>query len=143
MALCSPAKVNRRFGGTYRLHLQGRRVRRARYRPEAGGRGLYPMLEFDELCSLSGPEVVYTESRHKTEFLRQDHISHCQCSRYSDWFGVRDLVRSNTNKLRGLSPRANYTDLRLSAKLVPTFSADRGVPRSQHNESPTAVISIF
>jgi hypothetical protein len=29
------------------------------------------------------------------------------------------------NKLRGLSPRANYTDRSLSAKLVPTF-ADKG-----------------
>jgi hypothetical protein len=27
---CSPLKVNRRFGGTYRLYLQGRRVSRAR-----------------------------------------------------------------------------------------------------------------
>jgi hypothetical protein len=27
---CSPLKVNRRFGGTYRLHLQGRRISRAR-----------------------------------------------------------------------------------------------------------------
>jgi hypothetical protein len=32
--------------------------------------------------------------------------------------------KKQTNKLRGLSPRANYTDRRLSAKLVPTF-ADR------------------
>jgi hypothetical protein len=27
---CSPLKVNRRFGGTYCLHLQGRRISRAR-----------------------------------------------------------------------------------------------------------------
>jgi hypothetical protein len=27
---CSPLKVNRRFGGTCRLHLQGRRICRAR-----------------------------------------------------------------------------------------------------------------
>jgi hypothetical protein len=26
---CSPLSVNRRFGGTYRLHLQGRRISRA------------------------------------------------------------------------------------------------------------------
>jgi hypothetical protein len=31
----------------------------------------------------------------------------------------------NGNKLRGVSPRTNYTDHSLSAKLVPTF-ADRG-----------------
>jgi hypothetical protein len=27
---CSPLKVNRRFGGTYRLHLQGRKISQAR-----------------------------------------------------------------------------------------------------------------
>jgi hypothetical protein len=27
---CSPLKVNRRFGGTHRLHLQSRRISRAR-----------------------------------------------------------------------------------------------------------------
>jgi hypothetical protein len=31
---CSPLKVNRRFGGTYRLHLQGKRISRARNQRE-------------------------------------------------------------------------------------------------------------
>jgi hypothetical protein len=31
---CSPLKVNRRFGGTYRLHLQGRKISRARNQRE-------------------------------------------------------------------------------------------------------------
>jgi hypothetical protein len=39
------------------------------------------------------------------------------------------------NILRGLSPRANYTDRRLSAKLVPTF-ARIGLSRSQPGGSP-------
>jgi hypothetical protein len=30
ITLCSPLKVNRRFGGTYRLHLHGLRISRAR-----------------------------------------------------------------------------------------------------------------
>jgi hypothetical protein len=30
IALCTPLKVNRRFGGTYRLHLQGGRISQAR-----------------------------------------------------------------------------------------------------------------
>jgi hypothetical protein len=30
ITMCSPLKVNRRFGGTYRLHLQGRRIIQAR-----------------------------------------------------------------------------------------------------------------
>jgi hypothetical protein len=33
---CSPLKVNRRFGGTCRLHLQGRRMRQVRNHREAG-----------------------------------------------------------------------------------------------------------
>jgi hypothetical protein len=32
---CSPLKVNRRFGGTYRLHLQSRRISRARDQRES------------------------------------------------------------------------------------------------------------
>jgi hypothetical protein len=48
----------------------------------------------------------------------------------------------NKTKLRGLSPRANYTDRSLSVKLMPTF-VDRGVLRSQRGGSPTAVNSDF
>jgi hypothetical protein len=33
---CIPLKVNRRLGGTYRLHLQGRRISRARTSVRAG-----------------------------------------------------------------------------------------------------------
>jgi hypothetical protein len=33
---CSPLEVSRRFGGTYRLYLQGRRISRARNQSEAG-----------------------------------------------------------------------------------------------------------
>jgi hypothetical protein len=32
---CSPLKVNRRFGGTYDLHHQGRKISRARYQLES------------------------------------------------------------------------------------------------------------
>jgi hypothetical protein len=35
---CSPLKLNRRFGGTCRLHLQGRRISQARNQREAGGK---------------------------------------------------------------------------------------------------------
>jgi hypothetical protein len=38
---------------------------------------------------------------------------------------MKGRYKSKKKKLRGLSPRANYTDRRLSEKLVPTF-ADRG-----------------
>jgi hypothetical protein len=35
IAPCSPLKFNRRFGGTYRLHLQSRRIIRSRYQRES------------------------------------------------------------------------------------------------------------
>jgi hypothetical protein len=35
---CSPLKVNRRFGGTYRLYLLGRRINQARNQREAGSK---------------------------------------------------------------------------------------------------------
>jgi hypothetical protein len=35
---CSPLQVNRRFGRTYRLHLQVRRISQARNKHEAGGK---------------------------------------------------------------------------------------------------------
>jgi hypothetical protein len=38
MTLCSPLSCNRRFGGTYRLHLQGRRIISARTSRQAGSK---------------------------------------------------------------------------------------------------------
>jgi hypothetical protein len=32
---CSPLRVNRRFGGTHRLHLQGRKISQARNQRES------------------------------------------------------------------------------------------------------------
>jgi hypothetical protein len=43
IARCSPLKVNRRFGVTCHLHLQGRRISQAINQREAGGKlALYP-----------------------------------------------------------------------------------------------------
>jgi hypothetical protein len=36
--LCSPLKVNQRFGGTYRLYLQSRKISQARKQPSAGSK---------------------------------------------------------------------------------------------------------
>jgi hypothetical protein len=36
MTPCSPLKVNRRFGGTYRLHFQGRRINQTRNQRSSG-----------------------------------------------------------------------------------------------------------
>jgi hypothetical protein len=38
ITFCSPLKVNRRFGGTCRLHLQSRRISQARIEHEAGSK---------------------------------------------------------------------------------------------------------
>jgi hypothetical protein len=35
---CSPLKVNRRFGGTFRFHVQGRRISQVRNQREAGSK---------------------------------------------------------------------------------------------------------
>jgi hypothetical protein len=44
MTLCSPLSVNRRFGGTYRLHLQVWRVSQATIRQVVGGKLLAACL---------------------------------------------------------------------------------------------------
>jgi hypothetical protein len=38
MTPCSPLSCNRRFGGTYRLHLQGRRIILAKTSRQAGSK---------------------------------------------------------------------------------------------------------
>jgi hypothetical protein len=48
MTLCSPLSVNRRFGGTYRLHLQGRRNKLSKLAggKQKGGWGSLPILSY-------------------------------------------------------------------------------------------------
>jgi hypothetical protein len=43
---CIPLKVSRRFGGTYRLHLQSRRIREVRNRYEACSRQCFTLVSF-------------------------------------------------------------------------------------------------
>jgi hypothetical protein len=59
---CSPLKVNRRFGGTYRLYFQGRKISRARNQresslPPAQNLARHPVIFaciiFRILCDLS------------------------------------------------------------------------------------------
>ena len=63
----------------------------------------------------------------------------------SDYITTTTTITTTTkNKLRGLSPHANYTDRAAAAgrrKLVPTF-ADKGVSRGQRNGSPQPLISV-
>jgi hypothetical protein len=48
---CSPIKVNRRFGGTYRLHLQGRRITKQKTSVKAGGKQSPPRKDCHLLSS--------------------------------------------------------------------------------------------
>jgi hypothetical protein len=53
---CSPLKVNRRFGGTCRLHLQGPRINHARNQHEAGSKQVSCLtysstLKMEAICS--------------------------------------------------------------------------------------------
>jgi hypothetical protein len=51
---CSPLKVNRRFGGTYRLNLQGLRISRARNQREnewQAGLCSFSTLKMEAICS--------------------------------------------------------------------------------------------
>jgi hypothetical protein len=49
ISLCSTLKVNRRFGGTYRFHLQVRRISRAWNQREAGGKQSHSLQSY--FCS--------------------------------------------------------------------------------------------
>jgi hypothetical protein len=53
---CSPLKVNRRFGGTYGLHIQGPKLSQARNQREAGSKQSYCLaysstLKMEATCS--------------------------------------------------------------------------------------------
>jgi hypothetical protein len=48
---CSPFKVNRRFGVTYRLHLQGRKISQAKYQRESMWQAEFWMLPAFTLVS--------------------------------------------------------------------------------------------
>jgi hypothetical protein len=50
---CSPVKVNRRFGETCRLHLQGRRINQARNKREAGSRQSQWLRVYHSTCMCS------------------------------------------------------------------------------------------
>jgi hypothetical protein len=45
ISACSPFKVDRRFGGIFRLHLEGRRKSKERNQHKAGGKQSNPLVE--------------------------------------------------------------------------------------------------
>jgi hypothetical protein len=64
---CRPLKVNRRFGATFRLHLQGRKISRVRNQRESRWKA--------ELCFHAIPEVS-TVHNHRCENLRSYICNH-------------------------------------------------------------------
>jgi hypothetical protein len=57
MTARSPMKVDRRFGGIYSLHLQGRRVSQVRNHHDAGNRQGKPDVKTTALYRLAGLQV--------------------------------------------------------------------------------------
>jgi hypothetical protein len=103
--------------------------------------------------------VIQSSNNLGVSYMAMEAVNSCNfyhviTGTFHDWTFFKEAVtgkkykfgiKKTRNKLRGLSPRANYTDpatAALSAKLVPTF-ADRGELRSQYSGSPTAGISVL
>jgi hypothetical protein len=82
--LCSPMKVNRRFGGTYRLHLESRKISRARYQSES--RWKAAMLWF-WLVSFLSCSAIYTVTKHS--FHKMSKMKNC-----FTWEQIRNLYLS-------------------------------------------------
>jgi hypothetical protein len=66
----SPLEVNRRFGGTYRLHLQGRRMNQARNEHKAGS------SQCSACCLLYAGFflVLFFDTSHKAVILNSCHL---------------------------------------------------------------------
>jgi hypothetical protein len=90
ITLCSPLKVNRRFGGTYRLHLQGRRISRAINQQEAVASprlcwstaftlvscsAYYSTLNMEAICS---SETSVDFQRTTQRYIPEDNILNSQ-----------------------------------------------------------------
>jgi hypothetical protein len=73
---CSPLKVNRQFGRTCRLHLQGRKIRQARNQSEAGSGPLFfysSTLTMEATCP-SGTSVDF--KRPTWRYIPEDGTLH-------------------------------------------------------------------
>jgi hypothetical protein len=74
ITLCNPLKVKRRFGGTCRLHLQGRRISQALHQRDAGGKQrCYDTTEMEATCS---SETVVDFQRTTWCYIPEDRNLH-------------------------------------------------------------------
>jgi hypothetical protein len=116
IAPCSPLKVNRPSGGTCCLHLRGWRSSRARNQWE-GRRQAGLKVEVTWFSKTSvGFQLATWHNIPKGRTLKQSVCcttdamlkeKHCQREVYTD---MPYFVAIHESVLRGLSPRANYTD---------------------------------
>jgi hypothetical protein len=69
---CSPFKVNRRFGGTYRLPLQNRRISRSWKQRESSWQGeppVFTLVSYSAYSSILKMEAIYS-SEKSVDFKR-------------------------------------------------------------------------
>jgi hypothetical protein len=71
---CSPVRFNRRFGGTYRLHLQGWKISLARNRSEDEWQASYSStLKMEAICS---SETSLDTQRTTRRYIPEDGTLH-------------------------------------------------------------------
>jgi hypothetical protein len=107
--------VNRRFAGTYRLHLKGIRNPRAmkrRLTEYLHGATSQKTAFLKVMCARCILEVDIKMDL-ETQVTRMWMIFHWLRMEFSHYIFVawQRIIRFHIKKLRGLSPQANYTDL--------------------------------
>jgi hypothetical protein len=146
---CSPSKVNRRFGWTCGLHLQGRRINQARNQREVGKDSHYSLaLKMEAKCSSEMSVDFQRTTRHYIDrtihnhrcenfesYLKHVHdepqrrsLKHGECDR-TDWRKncIRKELGSNLGRVTG------YSDWGLS--WISSLSMSRWYPGPTTNVS--------
>jgi hypothetical protein len=83
MTPCSPLSFNRRFGGTYRLHLQGRRNRFSKTSKQAGGKQngfaepISSTLKMEAICS--SKTLVETQRTTRRHIPEDNNLHNHRC----------------------------------------------------------------
>jgi hypothetical protein len=101
---CSPLKVNRRFGWTYRLHYQSRRISQIRNQREENSK---QSLKIEEICS---SETSVDLQRTKRRYIPEDRTLNSET--YSNVCTKRKRRSNKTLK------RCNEVGIGLTAKTI-------------------------
>jgi uncharacterized membrane protein YhaH (DUF805 family) len=129
---CSPLKVNRRFGGTYRLHFQGR-ISRARYQAAGILLGKFPSAFMLPSCSTYSPlkMVAICSSETSVDFQRtiwryipenslnfQGRISRARyhLGRFSSAFMLVSCSTYSTLKMEAICPSETSVNFQLTTR---------------------------